>query len=157
MKAERPARGAHEPGTWWWYNNWDFNVAGAIFERCAGQGVHEAFAQRIAAPLGMRDFTGRIVALPDGAGIPDWADGMRQLEDDHTGAMSRLKAENEMLLVRHRVYKLMAEHYARMALRLDPQTFATHRDRVLQHILFQRRKGVLPDEVRAADVAFLML
>ncbi|MBP0632527.1 MULTISPECIES: hypothetical protein [unclassified Cupriavidus] len=83
--------------------------------------------------------------------------GMRQLEDDHTGAMSRLKADNEMLLVRHRVYKLMAEHYARMALRLDPQTFATHRDRVLQHILFQRRKGVPPDTVSAADVAFLML
>ncbi|MBF6986888.1 MULTISPECIES: hypothetical protein [Cupriavidus] len=83
--------------------------------------------------------------------------GMRQLEDDHTGTMSRFKAENEMLLVRHRVYKLMAEHYARMALRLDPQTFATHRDRVLQHILFQRRKGVPPDAVSAADVAFMML
>lgn len=83
--------------------------------------------------------------------------GMRQLEDDHTAARSRLEVENEMLLVRHRVYKLMAEHYARVALSLDPETFAAHRDRVLQHVLFQRRKGLSPDDIRYADVAFLML
>ncbi|WP_354684194.1 hypothetical protein [Cupriavidus necator] len=83
--------------------------------------------------------------------------GMRQLEDDHTAAMSRLQADNEMLLVRHKVYKLMAEHYARVALRLEPDMFAAHRDRVLQHVLFQRRKGVPPDDISAADVALLML
>lgn len=80
MAAERPARGSHPPGTHYYYNNWDFNVAGAIFEKCAGHGVHEAFAERIAAPLGMRDFTGRIVSLPDVDALPDWADGFRQLE-----------------------------------------------------------------------------
>ena len=83
--------------------------------------------------------------------------GMRQLEDDHTAARSRLEVENEMLLVRHRVYKLMAEHYARAALNLDPETFAAHRDRVLQHVLFQRRRGVSSDDIGYADVAFLML
>ena len=25
MAAQRPARGAHAPGTFWYYNNWDFN------------------------------------------------------------------------------------------------------------------------------------
>lgn len=38
--------------------------------------------------------------------------GMRQLEEDNAGEMSRLRAESEMLMVRHRVYKLLSEHYA---------------------------------------------
>jgi uncharacterized protein YPO0396 len=83
--------------------------------------------------------------------------GMRQLEEEQAGTTSQLHAENELLQVRHRVYKLMSEHYARAALRLDPETFAAHRDRVLQHVLFQRRKGVAPDDIRYPDVAFLML
>jgi hypothetical protein len=29
----RPERGTHSPGTHWFYNNWDFNVAGVIYER----------------------------------------------------------------------------------------------------------------------------
>ncbi|MEO6363386.1 MAG: serine hydrolase, partial [Caldimonas sp.] len=28
MKAERPYRGSHAPGTFWYYNNWDFNALG---------------------------------------------------------------------------------------------------------------------------------
>ncbi|MEM5278795.1 hypothetical protein VSR17_27615 [Cupriavidus taiwanensis] len=83
--------------------------------------------------------------------------GMRQLEEENTSAMSRLQADTEMLRVRHRVYRLLAEHYARVALRLDPQAFAGDRDRVLQHILFQRRKGVLPEEIGLSDLAFLLL
>ncbi|SOY47823.1 conserved hypothetical protein [Cupriavidus taiwanensis] len=83
--------------------------------------------------------------------------GMRQLEEENTSAMSRLHADSEMLRVRHRVYRLLAEHYARVALRLDPQAFAGDRDRVLQHILFQRRKGVLPEEIGLSDLAFLLL
>ena len=83
--------------------------------------------------------------------------GMRQLEEEHTSAMSRLHADNEMLRVRHRVYRLLAEHYARVALRLDPETFAGDRDRVMQHILFQRRKGVQPEEIGLSDLAFLLL
>lgn len=83
--------------------------------------------------------------------------GMRQLEDEQAGAMSRLQAENEMLLVRHRVYRLLAEHYARVALRMDPETFAGDRDRVLEHVLFQRRKGVQPERIGLSDLAFLLL
>src|SRR5947209_7922433 len=33
MKAARPKRGSHPPGTFWYYNNWDFNVLGTVFER----------------------------------------------------------------------------------------------------------------------------
>lgn len=83
--------------------------------------------------------------------------GMRQLEEDNTGEISRLRAESEMLMVRHRVYKLLSEHYALTALRFDPATFAEHRDRVLQHILFQRRKGTSISGIGAADIAFLLL
>jgi CubicO group peptidase (beta-lactamase class C family) len=81
MAAQRPARGSHAPGEHFYYNNWDFNVAGAIFERCAGLGVHEAFQERIARPLGMRDFRGRIHAWPrDGQDLPGDADGFRSLD-----------------------------------------------------------------------------
>ncbi|MBB1635426.1 MULTISPECIES: hypothetical protein [Cupriavidus] len=83
--------------------------------------------------------------------------GMRQLEEDNAGEISRLRAESEMLMVRHRVYKLLSEHYALTALRFDPATFAEHRDRVLQHILFQRRKGTPVSGIGAADIAFLLL
>jgi CubicO group peptidase (beta-lactamase class C family) len=51
-----PARGSHKPGSFFLYNNWDFNVAGAIFEKCTGVTVFEAFARDLAEPLGMQDF-----------------------------------------------------------------------------------------------------
>ncbi|SDO66396.1 hypothetical protein SAMN04488595_101443 [Ralstonia sp. 25mfcol4.1] len=82
---------------------------------------------------------------------------MRQLEEDHTTEMTRLQADNEMLLVRHRVYKLLAEHYGTAALRFEPAVFAEHRDRVLEHVLFQRRRGVPVTEISSAEVAFLLL
>ena len=82
---------------------------------------------------------------------------MRQLEDDHSAEMSRLQADNEMLLVRHRVYKLLAEHYGTGALRFDPAVFAEHRDRVLEHVLFQRRKGTPLTQIGVTDISFLLL
>jgi CubicO group peptidase (beta-lactamase class C family) len=33
MKAIRPERHSHRPGTFWYYNNWDFNALGTIFEQ----------------------------------------------------------------------------------------------------------------------------
>src|SRR5690606_18172885 len=33
MKAERPERHSHAPGTFWYYNNWDFNALGTIYEQ----------------------------------------------------------------------------------------------------------------------------
>lgn len=53
----RPARGRHAPGTNWFYNNWDFNVAETIYRMRAGRTVYDAFGERIAAPLGMEDFS----------------------------------------------------------------------------------------------------
>ena len=56
MIAKREARHSHGPGTFWCYNNWDFNALGTIFEQCAGVGLYEAFRDRIAIPCGMEDF-----------------------------------------------------------------------------------------------------
>jgi CubicO group peptidase (beta-lactamase class C family) len=56
QKRLRPARGSHPPGTFWFYNNWDFNVLGTIFEKKTGKKIGEAFYERIAKPIGMQDF-----------------------------------------------------------------------------------------------------
>lgn len=81
MAAERPARGSHPPGGYFYYNNWDFNVAGAIYEQCAGRRIHEAFLTDVAQPLGMLDYRGRIHAWPDDrTPIAADADGFRSLD-----------------------------------------------------------------------------
>jgi CubicO group peptidase (beta-lactamase class C family) len=56
MQKSRPARGSHTPGSFWYYNNWDFNVLGTIFEKKTGMKIGDAFYQRIAQPIGMEDF-----------------------------------------------------------------------------------------------------
>ena len=56
MEARRPARGSHPHGTYWYYNNWDFNALGAIYQHATGTSIFAAFAQQIAAPIGMQDF-----------------------------------------------------------------------------------------------------
>ena len=50
----RPARGSHPPGTFWFYNNWDFNVLGTIFEKKTGKKIgsgksHSPSAWRISS------------------------------------------------------------------------------------------------------------
>ncbi|NNG25971.1 MAG: serine hydrolase [Ignavibacteriaceae bacterium] len=52
----RPPRGSHPPGTFYYYNNWDFNVAGVVFEQETGAGIFEEFKRKIADPIGMQDF-----------------------------------------------------------------------------------------------------
>ncbi|NIM11964.1 MAG: serine hydrolase [Candidatus Aminicenantes bacterium] len=56
MKAQRPRRGSHKRDTYWYYNNWDFNVLGTIFEQKANADIFEFFLRHIAAPLQMEDF-----------------------------------------------------------------------------------------------------
>lgn len=56
MAAKRPQRGSHAPGTFWYYNNWDFNALRTIFENITGRGVFEDFEDRLAGALGMQDF-----------------------------------------------------------------------------------------------------
>jgi CubicO group peptidase (beta-lactamase class C family) len=62
MRALRPARGSHGPGEFWYYNNWDFNVLGTVFEASTRLAIGEAFQNRIAEPLGMQDFRSRDVS-----------------------------------------------------------------------------------------------
>jgi len=56
MKGNRPPRGSQYPGAYHYYNNWDFNVLGAIFEKAAKATIFEEFDRRIARPIGMEDF-----------------------------------------------------------------------------------------------------
>ncbi len=56
MARARPARGSHAPGTFWYYNNWDFNVLGTIYERATGTGIYDALDRLIARPIGMQDY-----------------------------------------------------------------------------------------------------
>jgi hypothetical protein len=51
-----PKRGSKEPGTWWLYNNWDFNAAGAAFEQMTGTNIYDALRDNLAIPIGMQDF-----------------------------------------------------------------------------------------------------
>jgi CubicO group peptidase (beta-lactamase class C family) len=56
MALARPPRGRHAPGGHWYYNNWDFNALGTIFEQESGTKIFDAFQARIADPLRMEDF-----------------------------------------------------------------------------------------------------
>jgi CubicO group peptidase (beta-lactamase class C family) len=56
MEAAKPERHSHAPGTFWYYNNWDFNALGTIFEQETGTRIFEEFDRRIATPLRMEDF-----------------------------------------------------------------------------------------------------
>ena len=54
--ADAPPRGSQEPGTYFLYNNWDFNAAGAIFEQLTGKNIYDALENDIAKPIAMQDF-----------------------------------------------------------------------------------------------------
>jgi len=56
MQEEKPPRGSHAPGAFWYYNNWDFNTLGSIYEQATGEKIFEAFHREIAQPIGMQDF-----------------------------------------------------------------------------------------------------
>ncbi len=56
MKAARPERGSHQPGEFFYYNNWDFNALGTIFRQLTGKDIFQEFKARIADPIGMQDF-----------------------------------------------------------------------------------------------------
>lgn len=59
QKARRPRRGSYAPGDHWYYNNWDFNVLGRIYEMATGEDLFTAIDRRLAGPLGWRDFNVR--------------------------------------------------------------------------------------------------
>lgn len=54
--ASAPPRGSQRPGMYYLYNNWDFNVAGAAFEKLTGRDIYDALETDLARPIGMQDF-----------------------------------------------------------------------------------------------------
>jgi len=54
--ADAPERGSQEPGSYFLYNNWDFNAAGAIFEQLTGHDIYTEVNRQIVVPTGMQDF-----------------------------------------------------------------------------------------------------
>jgi CubicO group peptidase (beta-lactamase class C family) len=56
MIDSRPPRGSHPPDTFFYYNNWDFNALGTVFENETGTKIFEEFKTEIADPIGMQDF-----------------------------------------------------------------------------------------------------
>ena len=51
-----PKRGSVQPGTFWLYNNWDFNIAGYILEQQTGKTIYELIDSILAKPLQMQDW-----------------------------------------------------------------------------------------------------
>lgn len=53
---EAPPRGSYLPGSNFYYNNWDYNVLGTIFEQRTHTKIFEEFKKQIAEPIHMKDF-----------------------------------------------------------------------------------------------------
>ena len=82
MARLRPPRGSHSPGTFWYYNNWDFNALGTVYERAVGQSVFTAFDEKIARPIGMQDYR------------PDDGEYVRGAASDHAAYPIRMSARD---------------------------------------------------------------
>ncbi len=67
MKSRRPKRGSHPPNTFWYYNNWDFNALGTIYENATKSTIAKEFRKRFAVPLQMEDFRVEDVEYSKGA------------------------------------------------------------------------------------------
>lgn len=51
-----PPRNSTLPGELFYYNNWDFNALGTIFEQQTGEKIHKVFNDRIGTKIGLEDF-----------------------------------------------------------------------------------------------------
>lgn len=63
MLRGKPERNSKEPGSHYYYNNWDFNVLNEILEKKTGISVFEFYKNRIADPLGMHHFDGSYISF----------------------------------------------------------------------------------------------
>jgi len=54
--ADAPERGSQSPGEYFLYNNWDFNAAGAIFEKLTDKNIYDEIEAQLAIPLGFEDW-----------------------------------------------------------------------------------------------------
>ncbi len=52
----RLPRGSHYPGTYFYYNNWDFDAAGIAFEKITHKDIFDALRDDLAIPLRFQDF-----------------------------------------------------------------------------------------------------
>jgi CubicO group peptidase (beta-lactamase class C family) len=80
MKARRPQRGSHSPGSYWYYNNWDFNTLGFIYQKLVGADVFHGFAERIAKPIGVEDFSAADGKFVFEQSTKPWSQGDRGLD-----------------------------------------------------------------------------
>jgi CubicO group peptidase (beta-lactamase class C family) len=60
-----PKRGSVKPGSYWLYSNWDFNLAGYIFEQEANQNIYDEIEEQLVNPLQMQDWN-RSLQLKNG-------------------------------------------------------------------------------------------
>jgi CubicO group peptidase (beta-lactamase class C family) len=51
-----PARGSVKPGSFWLYNNWDFNIAGYILEKKTNKNIYQLIDSLFAKPMHMQDW-----------------------------------------------------------------------------------------------------
>jgi CubicO group peptidase (beta-lactamase class C family) len=51
-----PERGSKEPGSYWLYNNWDFNVSFHLFEQETGKDTYDEIENQLVKPLNMQDW-----------------------------------------------------------------------------------------------------
>lgn len=51
-----PARGSVRPGSYFLYNNWDFNALGWILEHDTRRSIYDLFTEDIARPIGLEDW-----------------------------------------------------------------------------------------------------
>ncbi|NET31725.1 MAG: serine hydrolase [Cyanothece sp. SIO1E1] len=58
-----PERDSMQPGEHYYYNNWDFNVLGAILEKQSDESIYELFERHIANPIGMNHFGSNIFTI----------------------------------------------------------------------------------------------
>jgi CubicO group peptidase (beta-lactamase class C family) len=54
--AQAPPRGSQKPGSYMLYSNWDFNLAGAIFEQLTGRDIYDELQAQLAIPLQFEDW-----------------------------------------------------------------------------------------------------
>lgn len=53
---QAPPRGSQPHGTYYLYNNWDFNALGGAFELMTGRDIYDVLEADLARPIGMQDF-----------------------------------------------------------------------------------------------------
>jgi CubicO group peptidase (beta-lactamase class C family) len=51
-----PPRGSQKPGTYMLYSNWDFNIAGAVFEHLTKRDIYDELQAQLAIPLEFEDW-----------------------------------------------------------------------------------------------------